>query len=89
MEVCFSGDGWQLVTIIKKTTKTMTTKKTVEEVRIELLEANIERLDDVCNILKIQKAIETIPIIRLIQASLMLVMDDVKEERLLNKINQQ
>lgn len=67
----------------------MTTKKTVEEVRIELLEANIERLDDVCNILKIQKAIETIPIIRLIQASLMLVMDDVKEERLLNKINQQ
>ncbi len=64
-------------------------KKTLAEVRIETLEANIGRLDDVCNILKMQGSPETIQLIRLIQASLMAMMDNVKEERLLSKISQQ
>ncbi len=59
----------------------MKTKEiTLADVNIKALEANIERLDTVCEILKFQEVPETIQLIRLIQTSLMATRDSLKKE---------
>lgn len=58
-----------------------TEEKSLADFRIKTLEANMGHLDSVCDILKLQGKPETIQLIRLIQASLMAMIDGLKSEK--------